>query len=152
MPHSIARPFASNLFLATTLLAGTILRLTGFTRGTRGSFEDDLNAGTGSFYRFHPDKELVIGGALVPFDWLTPPFTVYGILPTHLLRFSLYVFGGIFDWPLLDLADPESARRIYYVARGLAIFFSLGTMVLVWVIARRHMGSLQANLALAIVA
>ena len=95
---------------------------------------------------------MVIGGALVPFDWLTPPFTVYGILPAHLLRLCLYVLGGIFDWSHLDLGDPESARRIYYVARGLAILFSLGTMVLVWVIARRNMGSVQASLALAIVA
>ena len=152
MPRPNARLLTSNLFLATTLLAGTILRLTGFTRGTSDSSEDALNTGAGSFYRFHPDEEFVIGGALVPFDWLTPPFTVYGILPAHLLRLSLYVLGGIFDWPHLDLADPESVRRVYYVARGLAIFFSLGTMVLVWLIARRHMGSLQANLALAFVA
>ena len=150
MPGPNARLLTSNVFLATTLLAGTLLRLTGFTRGTSGSLEV-LNTG-GSFYHFHPDEELVIGGALVPFDWLTPPFTVYGILPVHLLRLCLYVLGGIFDWPHLDLGDPESARRIYYVARGLAIFFSLGTMVLVWVIARRNMGSVQANLALAIFA
>ena len=150
MPRPNARRLASNVLLATTFLAGTILRLTGFTRGTNGSLE--AGAGTGSFYRFHPDAELVIGGALVPFDWLTPPFTVYGILPVHLLRLSLSILGGIFEWPHLDLADPESARRVYYVARGLAILFSLGTMVLVWFIARRHLGSLQANMALAIVA
>ncbi len=152
MPRPNARLLTSNLFLATTLLAGTILRLTGFTRGASDSSEDALSTGAGSFHRFHPDEELVVGGALVPFDWLTPPFTVYGILPAHLLRLSLYVLGLIFDWPHLDLEDPESVRRVYYVARGLAIFFSLGTMLLVWLIARRHMGSLQANLALAFVA
>jgi tetratricopeptide (TPR) repeat protein len=152
MPSSSARLLASNAFLTTTLLAGTILRLTGFTRGTVGSSTEALSTDGDSFYRFHPDEDLVIGGALVPFDWLTPPFTVYGILPVHLLRLSLYVSGWIFDWPHLDPADPDSVRRIYYVARGLAILFSVSTMVLVWVIAKRHMGRLQGSLAVALVA
>ena len=140
---------ASRLFLTTTLIVGVVLRIIGFTRGTN---EDGFQADLDSFDRFHPDEELVVGGALSPFDWLNPPFTVYGILPTHLLRFCLYVFGWAFEWPALSLADPESARRAYFVARGLAIVFSCASMGVVWLIAKRHMGDLQASLALAIIA
>lgn len=86
MASSSARSLASLAFLTSTIFAGVFLRCVGYTRGSEGFSDPRDGTGPANLHRFHPDEELVIGGALGSFDWLNPPFTAYGVLPSHLLR------------------------------------------------------------------
>lgn len=140
------------LLLAGLLLIGAGLRFTGLTRGNADLMLPAAQPGTLGFFRFHPDEEMVIRAALSPeFDLLNPPLTVYGVLPVYVLRGAL----GLADfcgWGGTSLGDPDSARRIYYIARALAALFSCGLLGLVWVMGCRFFSRPVASVGLAIAA
>ncbi|MBM3279282.1 MAG: glycosyltransferase family 39 protein [Candidatus Handelsmanbacteria bacterium] len=140
------------LLLAGLLLLGAGLRLTGLTRGSADLSAPAQPAGPAAFYRFHPDEEMVIRAALSPdFDLLRPPLTVYGVLPIYALRGAL-ALTGLGSGGAAALDDPDSARRLYYLARALAVLCSCGVLLLVWYLGCRYFDPPTAALALALVA
>lgn len=139
------------LLLAALLLIGGSLRFAGLTRGETDLARPTSPPTTNPFFRFHPDEEMVIRAALTPdLDLLNPPFTVYGLLPVYTLRGAL-ALAGWGGWGGTSLEDPDSARRIYYVARTLAALCSCGVLFLVWSIGRLYFSRPAAALGLAIV-
>lgn len=143
-----------SLLLAALLLLGAGLRFAGLTRG-----DADLRpaaaqsaSGAAAFLRFHPDEEMVIRAALSPhFDLLHPPLTVYGVLPVYTLR-GVLTLANWCGWGGTSLEDPGPARRVYYLARTLAVLCSCGVLLLVWQLGCRYFDRRAATLALALVA
>ncbi len=142
------------LLLAALLLIGAGLRFTGLTRGDAEPMSPSSpSAGSAvGFHRFHPDEEMVIRAALSPqFDLLRPPLTVYGVLPVYVLRGAL-ALANLCGWGSTSLDDPHSARRVYYLARTLAVLCSCGVLLLVWHLGCRYFDRPAATFALAIAA
>jgi hypothetical protein len=140
--------------LGALLLIGSMLRFSGLTRGEAALDLPGQRASSGAtaFHHFHPDEETVIRAALSwDFDLVHPPFTAYGVLPVCLLRSALAV-AGLFGWSGTSLDDPESARRIYYLARGLAALCSCGVLCLVWAMGCRYFSHPVAGVGLALTA
>lgn len=139
-----------HILLFACLVLGAGLRLVGLTRGTSDFIlsEERRGGADEAFYTFHPDEDLVIRTALAPLHPTDPPITTYGMLPSYLLRAVLEVSAVAVDWHPLGLDTPQDRRRVYYTARILAALYSLGVLILVWVLGRRYFGAGTAALAL----
>ena len=133
--HRLNRP---HVFLLVCLVLGVGLRLVGLTRGDDGA----------AFRTFHPDESMVIQTALAPLNLTDPPITTYGLLPSYVLRGVVELSALVLGWQEIGGESAEARRRIYYTARLLAVLYSMGVLVLVWVLGRRYFDSGVAVLAL----
>lgn len=124
------------------LILGAGLRLVGLTRGDDGA----------AFHAFHPDEITVIQAALAPIAPTDPPLTAYGMVPSYVLRVVLEVGAWMWGWEELGLERVEDRRRIYYAARALAVLYSVGVLVLLWLLGRRYFGEGEAVWAVVVVA
>lgn len=136
------------------MLAGMALRSVGCTRGTSDFVLPEGQAAgyETAFYAFHPDEVSLINGALKEFDLFSPPYTSYGTLPPYLLGGLLRLFDlheGRYE---LSATPPDFRRSVYFLARVLAILFSLGVLVLAAVLTRKLYDRWAALAATAVVA
>ena len=132
----------STLFLLLLFSLGCYVRFTGLTRGSAdvappAAQQQRLQT---PFYRFHPDENTLLKAALELDHPLQPPLTAYGMLPLYVLRTTVELTTFCFGWTSPNLADPDSARRLYYTARTLAALISCATLYLVWLLGTRYVG------------
>ena len=127
-----------HVFLLVCLVLGGGLRLVGLTRGDDGA----------AFYTFHPDEAMVVQTALAPLDLTDPPITTYGMLPSYVLRGVVELSALVLGWEEVGGESAEARRRVYYTARLLAVLYSMGVLVLVWLLGRRYFDPGVAVLAL----
>jgi hypothetical protein len=130
--------------LIVLLVAGSALRFNGIDRGRNDPSSSEGTAS--SFYHFHPDENLVVDAALAPYTPTQPPFTVYGMLPSYLLRAALEWFGT----PGVESPSSEEFQ-VFRVARLLAALYSCGVLVAVWLLAKTCCGYRAAAIALVLV-
>jgi len=132
------------------LLAGASLRFCGLERGLSdfAPHAPQDSATASAFYAFHPDEFMVIRSSLSPIDPFAPPFTVYGLLPVYALRGALLAAGV----GPSALETPAGNHRVYLTARLLAAFYSMASLVLVWLLGRRYFTRSATLLALFIMA
>ena len=135
------------LFVAV-VIAGALLtvwmRFAGLTRVTSGF--NPPAPGTGAFYAFHPEEEMLIHAALT-LNWDSPfdaPLTAFGLLPVYLARAVLAVE--------ISFAKDDERRRIYMKIRSLAVLLSCALLVLVFLLGRNTIGERPALLAAVFVA
>ena len=128
----------SHVFLLACLVLGGGLRLVGLTRGDDGT----------AFHTFHPDETMVVQTALAPLDLTDPPITTYGMLPSYVLRGVVELSALVLGWEEVGGENAAARRRVYYIARLLAVLYSMGVLVLVWLLGRRYFGTGAAVLAL----
>lgn len=112
-------------FLFLILLLAALLRFYG------------LNWDQGN--HLHPDERMItIVTTRLQFpDQLNPEFFAYGSLPIYLLKFL--------GW-LLSFIDPKWAQysHLNLVGRGISVFFDLGTVYLIYLIAKKLWGQKTA--------
>ena len=144
----------ASVCLGILLLVGLALRVVGITRGASDFvLPEDRSAGqVTAFYAFHPDEISLINGALKDFDLNSPPYTSYGTLPPYLLGGLLRLFDLRQGHQTLTGGTPDFRRPVYYVARILAVVFSLGVLLFAALVTRQLYGPWPAVAATGMVA
>lgn len=152
--HSLPQVSIWGLVFALCLVVGSALRLTGFTRGVSDFVlpEHERPGMAFQFYHFHPDEKTLVDAALRPVDLLDPPLTAYGVLPVYALRGALLSGSAILGWTDVGSGSPEARRRLFLVARGLAVLCSCLVLAGTWLLARHCCGPVAACLAAVTVA
>ena len=132
----------STLVLFLLFCLGFSLRFSGLTRGSADITPraEQHQSSPIPFYHFHPDETTLLAAALKLDNPLRPPLTVYGMLPLYVLRTTFEVTTFCFGWTAPNFDDPDSARRLYYIARTLAALISCATLFLVWLLGTRYLG------------
>ncbi|MDA0335610.1 MAG: glycosyltransferase family 39 protein [bacterium] len=140
MPMWKSKPLVA--VLVSIGLLGAAVRLVGLSRDVvdfvvPGRATTD---GTTAFYRFHPDEQVVVQGALDFNDALNPPFTMYGALPLRLLQGTLAVAG----WAGMDVTEEDV---IYLAGRTVSAALSTLCLAAVWLVAIQVYSAATATLA-----
>lgn len=119
----------------TAFILGCLIRSIGFDRDVV-DFVLPEHADETVFYRFHPDEDSVVSGALQYDNPYNPPYTMYGTLPFYLLRVFLTA---------ADVGTPSD--DLYRTGRLLSLAFSAASLIALWLLARQIVAPPTAALA-----
>ena len=133
MPRSYLK-----VFLCVIVLVAGAVRLLGITRGT-SDWEDPPQ-----FHYFHPDEDRLVRGALDLENPFAPPLSSYGPVSQYVLRGGVELASLFWHDPTPDFSSPSGTRRLFVVARLLAVVVSMLGLWFLYRLSRQLCGEVGA--------